>query len=137
MKNEEYLNRWNERLDIHNINLDNISFVLFVEDGETIDDFLDFCHIDKNKLIQTKNKKVNRSLEKMDDLMLEVTEHLRVFIVDNLFDDVSEDTLINEYHQTKTEMENIYSQFQNEIVSIRSELKEKSDVKVQGLLFTH
>jgi len=130
MKNEEYLNRWNERLDIHNINLDNISFVLFVEDGETIDDFLDFCHIDKNKLIQTKNKKVNRSLEKMDDLMLEVTEHLRVFIVDNLFDDVSEDTLINEYHQTKTEMENIYSQFQNEIVSIRSELKEKSDVKV-------
>ena len=76
MKNEEYLNRWNERLDIHNINLDNISFVLFVEDGETIDDFLDFCHIDKNKLIQTKNKKVNRSLEKMDDLMLEVTEHL-------------------------------------------------------------
>ena len=130
MKNEEYLNRWNERLDIHNINLDNISFVLFVEDGETIDDFLDFCHIDKNKLIQTKNKKVNRSLEKMDDLMLEVTEHLRVFIVDNLFDDVSEDTLINEYHQTKTEMENIYSQFQNEIVSIRSELKEKSNVKV-------
>ena len=130
MKNEEYLNRWNERLDIHNINLDNISFVLFVEDGETIDDFLDFCHIDKNKLIQTKNKKVNRSLEKMDDLMLEVTEHLRVFIVDNLFDDVSEDTLINEYHQTKTEMENIYSQFQNEIVSIRSELEEKSDVKV-------
>ena len=130
MKNEEYLNRWNERLDIHNINLDNISFVLFVEDGETIDDFLDFCHIDKNRLIQTKNKKVNRSLEKMDDLMLEVTEHLRVFIVDNLFDDVSEDTLINEYHQTKTEMENIYSQFQNEIVSIRSELKEKSDVKV-------
>ena len=130
MKNEEYLNRWNERLDIHNINLDNISFVLFVEEGETIDYFLDFCHIDKNKLIQTKNKKVNRSLEKMDDLMLEVTEHLRVFIVDNLFDDVSEDTLINEYHQTKTEMENIYSQFQNEIVSIRSELKEKSDVKV-------
>jgi len=127
MKNEEYLNRWNERLDIHNINLDNISSVMFVEDGDTIDDFLDFVHIDKNKLINNKNKKVNRSLEKMDDMMLDVTEHLRVFIVDNLFDDVSDDTLINEYHQTKTEIENIYSQFQNEIVSIRTELENTSN----------
>lgn len=127
MKNEEYLNRWNERLDIHNINLDNISSVMFVEDGDTIDDFLDFVHIDKNKLINSKNKKVNRSLEKMDDMMLDVTEHLRVFIVDNLFDDVSDDTLINEYHQTKTEIENIYSQFQNEIVSIRTELENTSN----------
>lgn len=127
MKNEEYLNRWNERLDIHNINLDNISSVMFVEDGDTIDDFLDFVHIDKNKLINSKNKKVNHSLEKMDDMMLDVTEHLRVFIVDNLFDDVSDDTLINEYHQTKTEIENIYSQFQNEIVSIRTELEKTSN----------
>lgn len=127
MKNEEYLNRWNERLDIHNINLDNISSVMFVEDGDTIDDFLDFVHIDKNKLINSKNKKVNHSLEKMDDMMLDVTEHLRVFIVDNLFDDVSDDTLINEYHQTKTEIENIYSQFQNEIVSIRTELENTSN----------
>ena len=127
MKNEEYLNRWNERLDIHNINLDNISSVMFVEDGDTIDDFLDFVHIDKNKLINNKNKKVNRSLEKMDDMMLDVTEHLRVFIVDNLFDDVSDDTLINEYHQTKTEIENIYSKFQNEIVSIRTELENTSN----------
>ena len=127
MKNEEYLNRWNERLDIHNINLDNISSVMFVEDGDTIDDFLDFVHIDKNKLINSKNKKVNHSLEKMDDMMLDVTEHLRVFIVDNLFDDVSDDTLINEYHQTKTEIENIYSQSQNEIVSIRTELENTSN----------
>jgi len=127
MKNEEYLNRWNERLDIHNINLDNISSVMFVEDGDTIDDFLDFVHIDKNKLINSKNKKVNHSLEKMDDMMLDVTEHLRVFIVDNLFDDVSDDTLINEYHQTKTEIENIYSKFQNEIVSIRTELENTSN----------
>ena len=127
MKNEEYLNRWNERLDIHNINLDNISSVMFVEDGDTIDDFLDFVHIDKNKLINNKNKKVNRSLEKMDDMMLDVTEHLRVFIVDNLFDDVSDDTLINECHQTKIEIENIYSQFQNEIVSIRTELENTSN----------
>ena len=127
MKNEEYLNRWNERLDIHNINLDNISSVMFVEDGDTIDDFLDFVHIDKNKLINNKNKKVNRSLEKMDDMMLDVTEHLRVFIVDNLFDDVSDDTLINEYHQTKTEIENIYSKFQNEIVSIRTKLENTSN----------
>ena len=127
MKNEEYLNRCNERLDIHNINLDNISSVMFVEDGDTIDDFLDFVHIDKNKLINSKNKKVNHSLEKMDDMMLDVTEHLRVFIVDNLFDDVSDDTLINEYHQTKTEIENIYSNFQNEIVSIRTKLENTSN----------
>ena len=130
MTNEDYLNRWNDRLDIHNINLDNVSSVLFVEDGDTIDDLLDFVHIDKNKLINSKNKKVSRSLEKMDDMMLEVTEHLRVFIVDNLFDDVSDDTLINEYRQTKTEIENIYSKFEDEIVSIRSELEGTSDVTV-------
>ena len=40
----------------NNINLDNISSVMFVEDGDTIDDFLDFVHIDKNKLINSKNK---------------------------------------------------------------------------------
>lgn len=130
MTNEDYLNRWNDRLDIHNINLDNVSSVLFVEDGDTIDDLLDFVHIDKNKLINSKNKKVSRSLETMDDMMLEVIEHLRVFIVDNLFDDVSDDTLINEYRQTKTEIENIYSKFEDEIVSIRSELEETSDVTV-------
>lgn len=130
MTNEDYLSRWNDRLDIHNINLDNVSSVLFVEDGDTIDDLLDFVHIDKNKLINSRNKRVSSSLEKMDDMMLEVTEHLRVFIVDNLFDDVSDDTLINEYRQTKTEIENIYSKFEDEIVSIRSELEETSDVTV-------
>ena len=122
MKNKDYLHLWDKHSDIHKFNLDGVYSLMFVEDGETIDNVLDYVHIDKDKLINSDNKKVNKSLGKMDDMMLEVSEFMRVFIVDNLFDEVSDETFMNEYQQLKCEIQNVYSKFEDEIVTIRTEL---------------
>ena len=41
MKNKDYLNLWDKHSDIHKFNLDGVYSLMFVEDGETIDNVLD------------------------------------------------------------------------------------------------
>lgn len=126
MTNEEYLKRWDQHSDVMKFNLDDIYSLLFVEDGESVDDTLDYVLIKKDRLINSHNKKINKSMGIIDDLLLETSEFLRVFIVDNVFDEVTDDVLISEYHQTKSEIGNIHSKISDQIVFIRSELDKEN-----------
>lgn len=123
MENKEYLEKWERHSDIFSFSLDNVYSVLIKDEKDTIDDFLDFVHIDKSKLITSESEKVNQSLEKIDDLMLDIAEYMRVFIIDNLFSDISDDDFFNNYQQLKSDVENLYSELELEIVKIRNEIK--------------
>lgn len=95
-----------------------------MEDGETISDFLDFVHIDKQKLIESTNPKVNQSLDTIDELLLQSSEEIRVFVVDNLFGNTDDEVeFLSNYRFTKSQIYENYELIQNEIVSIRSELE--------------
>ena len=128
MTNEEYLKKWDKHSNVLNFNFDDIYSTLMFDDSETIDEFLEFVHIDKTKLIESKSKTINESLEEIDELLLQTSEELRVFVIDNLFEDTDDDDLVNNYHQTKSEIYEIYNRIHNEIVSIRTELEGSSDV---------
>lgn len=123
MTNEEYLKKWDNHSNVLNFNFDDIYSALLLEKSETIDEFLEFVHIDKTKLIESKSKTINQSLEEIDELLLETSEELRVFVIDNLFEDTDDDDVMNNYHQTKSEIYEIFNRIHNEIVSIQTELE--------------
>ena len=62
MTNEEYLKKWDNHSNVLNFNFDDIYSALLLEKSETIDEFLEFVHIDKTKLIESKSKTINQSL---------------------------------------------------------------------------
>jgi hypothetical protein len=123
MTNEEYLKKWYNHSNVLNFNFDDIYSALLLEKSETIDEFLEFVHIDKTKLIESKSKTINQSLEEIDELLLQTSEELRVFVIDNLFEDTDDDDVMNNYHQTKSEIYEIFNRIHNEIVSIQTELE--------------
>ena len=123
MTNEEYLKKWDNHSNVLNFNFDDIYSALMLGKIKTIDEFLELVHIDKTQLIESKSKTINHSLEEINELLLQTSEELRVFVIDNLFEDTDDDDVVNNYHQTKSEIYEIYDRIYNEIVSIRTELE--------------
>ena len=124
MTNEEYLLKWGTHSKVTELSFDQIYSVPLMEDGETISDFLDFVHIDKQKLIESTNPKINQSLDTIDELLLQSTEEIRVFVVDNLFGNTDDEVeFLSNYRFTKSQIYENYELIQSEIVSIRSELE--------------
>ena len=123
MTNEEYLKRWDQHSKITNLCFDQIYSVPLI-DVETVSEFLDFVHIDEQKLIESTNPKVNQSLDKIDELLLQSSEEIRVFVVDNLFNDIDDDDeFLSNYRFTKSQIYENYDLMKSEFISIQSELE--------------
>jgi hypothetical protein len=130
MTNEEYLKKWDNHSNVLNFNFDDIYSALMLGRNETIEDFLESVDVDKSKLINSQNDRIKNAMDTIDEMLLQSSEELRVFVVDNLFEEIDDDEFMSNYHQTKSEVYELYDRISIEMVVIKEEL-EKSELEDQ------
>lgn len=91
---EEMLSKWSEcsYANLNKFDLSDIHSVMYVERGETVDDFLSLFNLTGDQLIHSQKQRVNDLLVEVDELMKETNNTLRDFIVDYVLNDTDEET---------------------------------------------
>jgi dGTP triphosphohydrolase len=94
--NEEMLSKWSEcsYANLNKFDLSDIHSVMYVQRGETVDDFLSLFNLTGDQLIHSQKQRVNDLLVEVDELMKETNNTLRDFIVDYVLNDADEETFL-------------------------------------------
>ena len=108
--NEEMLSKWSEcsYANLNKFDLSDIHSVMYVEQGETVDDFLSLFNLTGDQLIHSQKQAVNDLLVEVDELMKETNNTLRDFIVDYVLSDTDEETHLIARRDCIEELQMIY-----------------------------
>ncbi|MEK9669683.1 MAG: hypothetical protein VW421_01620 [Gammaproteobacteria bacterium] len=108
--NEEMLSKWSEcsYANLDKFDLSDIHSVMYVEQGETVDDFLSLFNLTGDQLIHSQKQAVNDLLVEVDELMKETNNTLRDFIVDYVLSDTDEETHLIARRDCIEELQMIY-----------------------------
>ena len=108
--NEEMLSKWSEcsYANLDKFDLSDIHSVMYVQRGETVDDFLSLFNLTGDQLIHSQKQRVNDLLVEVDELMKETNNTLRDFIVDYVLNDTDEETLLVARQDCIEELQMIY-----------------------------
>ena len=108
--NEEMLSKWSEcsYANLNKFDLSCIHSVMYVEQGETVDDFLSLFNLTGDQLIHSQKQRVNDLLVEVDELMKETNNTLRDFIVDYVLSDTDEETHLIARRDCIEELQMIY-----------------------------
>ena len=108
--NEEMLSKWSEcsYANLNKFDLSDIHSVMYVEQGETVDDFLSLFNLTGDQLIHSQKQRVNDLLVEVDELMKETNNTLRDFIVDYVLNDTDEETHLIARRDCIEELQMIY-----------------------------
>ena len=108
--NEEMLSKWSEcsYANLDKFDLSDIHSVMYVQRGETVDDFLSLFNLTGDQLIHSQKQAVNDLLVEVDELMKETNNTLRDFIVDYVLNDTDEETLLLARQDCIEELQMIY-----------------------------
>jgi dGTP triphosphohydrolase len=96
LTNEEMLSKWSEcsYANLNKFDLSDIHSVMYVQRGETVDDFLSLFNLTGDQLIHSQKQRVNDLLVEVDELMKETNNTLRDFIIDYVLNDTDEETFL-------------------------------------------
>ena len=110
LTNEEMLSKWSEcsYANLDKFDLSDIHSVMYVQRGETVDDFLSLFNLTGDQLIHSQKQRVNDLLVEVDELMKETNNTLRDFIVDYVLNDTDEETLLVARQDCIEELQMIY-----------------------------
>ena len=108
--NEEMLSKWSEcsYANLNKFDLSDIHSVMYVQRGETVDDFLSLFNLTGDQLIHSQKQRVNDLLVEVDELMKETNNTLRDFIVDYVLSDTDEETHLIARRDCIEELQMIY-----------------------------
>ena len=110
LTNEEILSKWSEcsYANLDKFDLSDLHSVMYVEQGETVEDFLSLFNLTGDQLIHSQKQAVNDLLVEVDDLMKETNNNLRDFIVDYVLSDTDEKTHLIARRDCIEELQMIY-----------------------------
>ena len=118
--NEEMLSKWSEcsYANLNKFDLSDIHSVMYVQRGETVDDFLSLFNLTGDQLIHSQKQRVNDLLVEVDELMKETNNTLRDFIVDYVLSDTDEETLPVARRDCIEELQMIYETVKRKMKAI-------------------
>jgi len=118
--NEEMLSKWSDcsHANLDKFDLSDIHSVMYVQRGETVDDFLSLFNLTGDQLIQSQKQAVNDLLMEVDDLMKETNNTLRDFIVDYVLSDTDEETLLLARQDCIEELQMIYETVERKMEAV-------------------
>lgn len=108
--NEEMLSKWSEcsYANLNKFDLSDIHSVMYVQRGETVDDFLSLFNLTGDQLIHSQKQRVNDLLVEVDELMKETNNTLRDFIIDYVLNDTDEETFLIARRDCIEELQMLY-----------------------------
>ena len=110
LANEEMLSKWSEcsYANLNKFDLSDIHSVMYVQQGETVENFLGLFNLTGDQLIHSQKQAVNDLLVEVDELMKETNNTLRDFIVDYVLNDTDGETLLLARQDCIEELQMIY-----------------------------
>ena len=102
MDNSEILDSWDKCHNISDLDLSNFYSVMFIDEGETVDDFLSLFQLHKNDLGD--DEFVNSKLLEVDELFKSTNELFEKFIKERLVTDCDDDELMDSILELKVRL---------------------------------
>jgi|TARA_B100000035_G_scaffold308386_1_gene312983 hypothetical protein len=122
MEIKDFLNKWKTYSDPMNLDLSNVYSVLFCKKDGGISDILSNLDIDEEDLLNCDGEvkeEILQSLKTIDGLMNQTTVVMKDYIIETIFNEVDDETVLEKYQTSNQSLNPIYKQIVSEFNKIK------------------